>query len=234
VTTAAWLFGGVGLLLAGRPRPRRRRHAAAARSSKPWLLRASASVATAVVAVGILGGAFGLVVGSCAGVAVWLLVPTLVARTNPAVIQVARVPLVLDLVATVLRTGQPVPAALDWGAEVADAVLAGELRKAGALLRLGASAADAWSSLAADPRLRPVSVVAIRSADSGIRLAAAFSALATELRADAVTAATARANRAGIWVLAPLGLCFLPSFVCLGVAPVIAGIGAELLSGGGL
>jgi hypothetical protein len=27
-----------------------------------------------------------------------------------------------------------------------------------------------------------------------------------------------------VWVLAPLGLCFLPAFVCLGVAPMVLGI----------
>ena len=26
-------------------------------------------------------------------------------------------------------------------------------------------------------------------------------------------------RRAGVWVLAPLGACFLPAFVCLGVVP---------------
>jgi hypothetical protein len=34
----------------------------------------------------------------------------------------------------------------------------------------------------------------------------------------------AAVRRAGVWVLAPLGLCFLPAFVCLGVAPLVLGI----------
>jgi hypothetical protein len=35
----------------------------------------------------------------------------------------------------------------------------------------------------------------------------------------------------GIWTLLPLGLCFLPAFICLGVVPVVAGVGGQVLSG---
>ncbi|MGZ4553670.1 MAG: type II secretion system F family protein, partial [Mycobacteriaceae bacterium] len=30
----------------------------------------------------------------------------------------------------------------------------------------------------------------------------------------------------------PLGLCFLPAFMCLGVAPVVLGLAGPLLHGG--
>jgi len=30
-------------------------------------------------------------------------------------------------------------------------------------------------------------------------------------------------------ITAPLGLCFLPAFVCLGVLPVVAGLAGQLL-----
>jgi hypothetical protein len=36
-------------------------------------------------------------------------------------------------------------------------------------------------------------------------------------------------RRAGVWVLAPLGLCFLPAFVCLGVVPLVLGIAEGVL-----
>ena len=35
-------------------------------------------------------------------------------------------------------------------------------------------------------------------------------------------------RRAGVWVLAPLGLCFLPAFVCLGVVPLVLGIAGQV------
>jgi hypothetical protein len=31
-----------------------------------------------------------------------------------------------------------------------------------------------------------------------------------------------------VWVLAPLGLCFLPAFVCLGVVPLVLGIAGDV------
>ena len=36
-------------------------------------------------------------------------------------------------------------------------------------------------------------------------------------------------GKAGVWVLAPLGVCFLPAFVCLGVVPLVLGIAGNVL-----
>jgi pilus assembly protein TadC len=52
--------------------------------------------------------------------------------------------------------------------------------------------------------------------------------LATEVRATALDAAEAAAQRAGVLITAPLGLCFLPAFVCLGIAPIVAGLAGEI------
>ncbi len=41
--------------------------------------------------------------------------------------------------------------------------------------------------------------------------------------------AEARAQRAGVLITAPLGLCFLPAFLVLGVAPVVIGLAGEVL-----
>jgi pilus assembly protein TadC len=42
-------------------------------------------------------------------------------------------------------------------------------------------------------------------------------------------AAEARAQRAGVLIAAPLGLCFLPAFLVLGVVPVVIGLAGEVL-----
>jgi hypothetical protein len=39
------------------------------------------------------------------------------------------------------------------------------------------------------------------------------------------------ARRVGVLVVAPLGLCFLPAFVLLGVVPVVLGLTGPLLAG---
>jgi pilus assembly protein TadC len=74
-----------------------------------------------------------------------------------------------------------------------------------------------------------VAGVAVRSATSGIKLAAAFERLAAELRAERRAVAAVRAHRAGVAAMAPLAACFLPSFVCLGVVPVLVGMAKSAL-----
>ena len=146
--------------------------------------------------------------------------------------ELAEMPLVLDLLAAVLDSGQPLEPTLRAVAPVAGARLASELGQVASLLRLGAAPAEAWSRLRTDRELHPVAATAIRSAESGIRLARGFRALAAELRADARSAATARAQRVGVWSMAPLGLCFLPAFVCVGIVPTVIGVARGVLDSG--
>jgi Flp pilus assembly protein TadB len=136
--------------------------------------------------------------------------------------------LALDLTAAALRAGQPLSAALQLGAPAAQAH-SSELARVGRLLELGAAPHTAWQSLDRTPALAQLATSARRSADSGVRLADAFGRLAAELRADARAVAEGRAHRAGVWAMAPLGFCFLPAFVCLGIVPTIAGIAGQIL-----
>jgi Flp pilus assembly protein TadB len=141
----------------------------------------------------------------------------------------AALALVLDLVATALRSGRPLPDALALAAPAARPDVNRTLQRVAGLLRLGADPQQAWSASARAGPLAAVAVVAVRSATSGIKLAAAFERLATDLRAERSAAAAARAHRAGIVAMAPLAACFLPSFVCLGVIPVVVGIASKAL-----
>jgi Flp pilus assembly protein TadB len=207
-----------------RRRPARRRSAL----TRPNSLRALGAGAAAAMGWLAVSGSAGIVLGAGCAAAAWWAVGRLPDRSARwSLDELRRVPLVLDLVATVLQTGQPVEAALVAAAPAAGPRVASELGQVGGMLKLGAAPRDAWSSLASTP-LQPVAAVAIRSADSGVRLAAGWSELAEELRAEAMSRATARAAAAGTWVIAPLGLCFLPAFVCLGIAPVVLGLVGSL------
>ena len=42
--------------------------------------------------------------------------------------------------------------------------------------------------------------------------------------------AQARAQRAAVLITGPLGLCFLPAFLVLGIAPVVIGLAREALA----
>ena len=52
-------------------------------------------------------------------------------------------------------------------------------------------------------------------------VATAVSRLADDVRAEGRSAAEQAARRVGVLAVAPLGLCFLPAFVLLGVVPVV-------------
>jgi len=131
-----------------------------------------------------------------------------------------------------LRAGRPLPEALALAAPAAGDGTSDALHRVAALLRLGADPRGAWRSVADDHALAPVVPVAIRSAGSGIKVAGAFERLAVELRAERATRAAERAERAGIFAMAPLAACFLPSFVCLGVIPVVVGLAGRALGRG--
>jgi Flp pilus assembly protein TadB len=123
-----------------------------------------------------------------------------------------------------LRCGRPVADAFALAAPAGGPDTTAVLLRVAGLARLGADAVQAWSGVPRAGPLGDVAGVAVRSAASGIKLAAGFERLATQLRAERRATAAARAARAGVTAMAPLAACFLPSFVCLGVIPVIVGV----------
>ena len=129
--------------------------------------------------------------------------------------------------AAALRTGAPTATALAAIEPAAPLVLRDDLRRTAALLRLGASSTEAWSSLRVHPILGSVALVATRSAESGIRLADGLERQAADMRAEIHAAAITRANRVATMSLLPLGLCFLPAFVLLGVVPIVVGVAGD-------
>ena len=226
---AIWLSGrGGSAVPQARTLPRRAVNWRLSPAALRWLA-AGAILAASVVLFGpIRGGVGGLAVAPIVAWLVGLAQASAVVRAPPDAAR--RVPLVLDLLAAALRSGQPVATAVAVVAPVAGDDHRERLRLVAGLLRFGADPAVAWGSLS-DSVLAPVAAAAVRSAESGLRLARGFELLAAELRDEARAAALARAHRAGVWAMAPLGLCFLPAFACLGVLPVIVGIAHGVLTG---
>jgi pilus assembly protein TadC len=137
----------------------------------------------------------------------------------------------LDLLAACLDAGLATATALS-------ACLAGPAGRPGrgeealaevsALLLLGGQAAEAWRPVSRVPELVDLAAAAARSAVGGLTLADAARETAVALRASGRTAATARAARAGVAMTAPLTVCFLPAFLCLGLAPTVVGMVATI------
>ena len=140
----------------------------------------------------------------------------------------------LDLLAVALTAGLPTHTAL---AAVSDAVapadpeVAAPLRAAAARVRLGATPAQAWRDVPGAGAVAPAAPVLARATDGGGSVRAALGHAAQRMRSDADAAAVSRAERAAVLVAGPLGLCFLPAFVCLGIVPVVIGLADGMLPG---
>jgi Flp pilus assembly protein TadB len=141
--------------------------------------------------------------------------------------QLARdLPVACDLLVVCLQAGTPVGAAVAAVAEAVPGPLGERLTGVGGLYRLGASPQRAWAGVPA-----PVDALArtvVRAGESGSSVVPALQRLAADLRGSARNRTEAAVRRAGVWVLAPLGACFLPAFLCLGVVPLVLGIAADV------
>ncbi|TDB84013.1 type II secretion system F family protein [Actinomadura sp. 7K534] len=195
------------------------------------LLRRVAAGATGVLCLVTLGGLPGALIGLLAAVAVWFSFGRLgnAERKRRRARLVADLPVAVDLLAACLRGGAPWHDAVAAVAEAVGGPLGDELIAVSVQIRLGADPADAWLALAEEPMLAPLARAATRAASTGAALAPSLSRLARDQRRVARSAAAARARAAGVRALAPLGLCFLPAFVLLGVVPAIAGIASTIL-----
>lgn len=138
----------------------------------------------------------------------------------------------LDMLAACLAAGMPVATAAAATSPGAPAQLAAMLRRAADLLALGADPDTAWSAPdGADDGCQALMRLARRSANSGSSLAEGVAELAEQSRQEATHSAAAAAERAGVLIAGPLGLCFLPAFVCLGIVPVVAGLAGDVFGG---
>lgn len=139
----------------------------------------------------------------------------------------------LDVLAACLSSGMTVAGAASAAAWSAPRPLAEVLSRAAGLLAMGADPARAW----ADPSTDHVAVAALvrlarRSAASGTALAQGVTELAEQARHDAADAARAASERASVLIAGPLGLCYLPAFLCLGIVPVVVGLAGDVLTTG--
>jgi pilus assembly protein TadC len=142
----------------------------------------------------------------------------------------ADLPFAVDLLGAALAGG----ATLDGGIRCVAAAVGGplgrRLAQVAAALALDADPRDVWRPVADLPTAQPVVRAALRSGRSGAALAGALSRAAKDARRSAAAADDVAARRAGVLAVLPVGLCFLPAFVLLGVVPVAASVLAGVLA----
>jgi pilus assembly protein TadC len=136
----------------------------------------------------------------------------------------AELPFAADLLAAALRAGATTESAARLVGQAIGGPLGLRLGRVGQALRLGAPAAEAWAYLGDVEGAARLLRAADRTDHSGAGLASALHRVADDLRADRLLAGEAAARRAGVLIVLPLGLCFLPAFVLTGLGPVIVAV----------
>ncbi len=234
---ATVLLAGAVLALGGRPGRDRLTAAVVGPAARPavparplrlgWV--AVGGLAFGAVAAVTAGPVAGVVTGGAAA-----LVGGLLARrmASPARQDGQAVDLVgsWELIAVCLEAGLPVAVAVSAAADPLAGRTAAHLRRVSGLLELGADPAEAWAGTEHLPALATFARAAARSAGTGAALAQVARAEGARVRAELIDSAQARAQRAAVLITGPLGLCFLPAFLVLGIAPVVIGLAAEALA----
>lgn len=194
-------------------------------------MRFLGAAAAGLAVVAVIGRWWAVPLGVAAGAGA----DQFVRRREPAEVRAARLravadlPLSADLLAAVLRAGAPVDRAVSAVADALGGPLGERLDRVGRSLRLGAEPPEAWAQLTDVPGADRLVAAAVRSSASGGALARALTRLADDLRGDRSVAVETAAHRAGVLIVLPLGLCFLPAFVLAGLVPVVVAVLGDIL-----
>ena len=225
--------------LLGRPRslsPGRavQRRPGSAPRLAPRLAPGPVSALAALAGWLLVGGAGGIVLAA----AVVAFLPRWLGRLEPAAARaerhriVADLPLAVDLLATCVSAGATPATALAAVGGAVDGPLGARLHRVAATVRLGGHPATAWGELFADEGLAPLARTLVRSLDSGAPMGPVLDRTARDLRSRRRAAAESAARALGVRAVVPLGACFLPAFVLLGVAPTVWAVASQALAGG--
>ncbi|MFD7442004.1 type II secretion system F family protein [Streptomyces sp. NPDC059909] len=142
-----------------------------------------------------------------------------------------QLPLAADLLAACVSAGAGPREAAEAVGESLGGPVGARLAKTAAELRLGSEPAQAWGRFGEIAGAAGLARCLERAGSSGAPAAEPVSRLAAGLRAERARSAAARAQRAQVLITAPVGLCFLPAFLAIGVAPVVIGLASGLLHG---
>ncbi|MFJ8477410.1 type II secretion system F family protein [Kitasatospora sp. NPDC094011] len=138
---------------------------------------------------------------------------------------IRQLPLGAELLAACLGAAALPSAAVVAVGRSVGAPLGPRLVAIGAELALGAPPELCWTRLGEQhPSLAPLARCLVRASLGGAPVAGPLIGLAQAQRTAAARAAHIRVRRAAVLATAPLGLCFLPAFVLIGVVPVVIGL----------
>ncbi|MFF9569402.1 type II secretion system F family protein [Streptomyces sp. NPDC014685] len=143
-----------------------------------------------------------------------------------------QLPLAADLLAACVSAGAGPGEAAEAVGESLGGPVGTSLAQVAAEIRLGGEPAAAWGRFGEIPGAGALARCLDRAGSTGAPAAEPVARLAEAMRAERASAAMARAQRAGVLITGPVGLCFLPAFLAVGVAPVVMGLATGLLHTG--
>lgn len=135
----------------------------------------------------------------------------------------------LDLVGAACGTGASIPRSLEVVGGAVGGPHGSAMTRASQMLVLGAGWDEAWNG--APSELTPVRAGLRAAWEEGVAPSGALRTAAVEVRRDEHRAAMEAAGRLGVRLVLPLGLCFLPAFVLVGLVPVLVSMTAGVLAG---
>jgi pilus assembly protein TadC len=133
----------------------------------------------------------------------------------------------LELLAAAIRAGTSVPRALEAVGHAIDGPDGAGLHRAGASLVLGAGWAEAWTD--APPRLAPIRDALRPAWEQGAAPGESLRVAGEHLRSEQQALARHAAARLAVHLVLPLGVCFLPAFLLIGLLPVLLSLGGGVL-----
>ena len=130
-------------------------------------------------------------------------------------------PQALELLAACLATGLPSSAACGAVVEVFDGPVADDLGRVLAMLKLGVGEVLAWRTLRSHPQLGLPAEDLARAVESGTSMVEGLRHHARAAREARRAALQVRARAVGVRSVLPMMICFIPSFMLLGIVPAV-------------
>ena len=172
--------------------------------------------------------------GLVVGVVVAVLVARFAARAEPAEVRRRReelradLPVLVLLLGTTLRAGAAPRRRSAGPAQPSRAPRPSGSRRCPTGSRSAPTRSPSGSRSPATPSSAPLGRAMARAQRSGAPVAATVERLADELAASGRAEIEDRARAVGVKAAVPLGVCLLPSFLLLGIVPMVAGLVSEL------
>jgi len=183
--------------------------------------------ALALLAVGVwltIGGLVGIGLGVALAWGAHTLVHRLARRADNHEGLAEQAADVAELLAACLAAGATLERSTAVVADAVDKPAAEILGHVAALMDLGSPAASAWQRIEGLPGLGSIESAVQRSLASGAPLAEALESCAADVRDRRRARVETMAHSVAVAAVGPLGLCFLPAFLLLGVVPIVASL----------